>query len=232
MFEVVFPSLMLGLAGSLHCVGMCGPIALAMAPDARARRAMALQALTYNAGRVLTYALLGGLFGLFGKGLAVAGMQQILSVVAGFLMLGMAVFVFNFEDRFLKINVFYRFANAVKLRLGRLLRSGATGSSFGIGLLNGFLPCGMVYAAIAGAVTTASAGEGALFMVMFGVGTVPLMLGVSLAGTTLKQRTRRQLRQVRPALLVLAGAVLIYRGLNLDLSLFDSAVPPADYDCH
>lgn len=232
MLEVIVPSFLLGLAGSLHCVGMCGPIALALVPDAPARQAAAWQALIYNGGRVLTYGVLGGIFGLLGKGLELAGIQQFVSVAVGFLMLGMAFLVFNFEVQFLKFNALYRFSNKVKSGLARLLRSKAAGSSFGIGLLNGLLPCGLVYAAIAGAIAAGGIGEGAVFMVMFGVGTIPLMLGVSLAGSALGQPTRRRLQRVRPALLALVGLIMIYRGLHLDLSLFDSAVPPAGYECH
>lgn len=232
MLEVIVPSLLLGLAGSLHCVGMCGPIALALVPGAPARRAAAWQSLAYNAGRVSTYAALGGLFGLLGKGLELAGIQQVISVAVGFLMLGMAFLAFNVEHKILKFNAFFRFSNEVKSRLARLLRSKAAGSSFSIGLLNGLLPCGLVYAAIAGAIAAGGVGEGAVFMVMFGIGTVPLMLGLPLAGAVLGQKTRLRLQRVRPALLILVGLIMIYRGLNLDLSLFEMAVPPADYDCH
>ncbi|MBL7804500.1 MAG: sulfite exporter TauE/SafE family protein [Saprospiraceae bacterium] len=228
----MYTAFLLGLAGSLHCVGMCGPIVLALPLPAAARRQVAVQASAYHAGRILTYSALGLGFGLLGKGLVLAGMQQIASIVAGALMLFAAVFMTRWERLLTGGKWFSSFTIPLQNKLGRLLRHRPSGASFAVGLLNGLLPCGMVYLALAGAITSSDAWHGALFMAMFGLGTAPLMIGASVAGQTLKADFRRRFRLVQPFLLAIAGILLLVRGLQLDLSLFESAVPPANLDCH
>ncbi len=223
-------ALLLGLAGSLHCVGMCGPLLLALPLDAAGKRQVMRQMLVYHAGRILTYAALGLLFGLLGKGLAVAGLQKILSISAGVFMLGMALMAWRFERMVTALPGFGAFTQGVKSRMGNLLRH--NGSTFSLGLLNGLLPCGMVYTALAGAISTASITEGALFMMAFGFGTLPLLLGVSTLGRSFSVASRKNIRLAQPILLGLVGLLLLQRGLHLDLSLFESAVPKAGADCH
>lgn len=232
MTVTLFPALLLGLAGSLHCVGMCGPLMLALPLDAVGKRQVLRQMLVYHAGRVLTYAALGLLFGLMGKALAVAGLQKTLSIVAGVFMLGMALMAWRFERLVTALPGFGTFAEQVKKRMGYLLRSNPNGGTFSLGLLNGLLPCGMVYAALAGAIATTEAVEGAVFMIVFGLGTLPLLLTVSVLGRSLGAVVRERVRLAQPILLAAVGALLLQRGLHLDLSLFESAVPKAGLDCH
>lgn len=224
--------LLVGLAGSLHCIGMCGPLLLAVPLDAAGKRQVLGQMLVYHSGRLLTYAALGLLFGLLGKGLAVAGFQKILSVGAGILMLVMAFMAWRFERLVTALPGFGSLAKWVKSGIGNLLRRNALWSKFTMGLLNGLLPCGMVYAALAGAIATTGILEGGFFMAVFGLGTLPLLLLVSIAGRTFKPGFRRQIRYAQPILLGIVGIILLQRGLQLDLSLFDSAVPKAGADCH
>ncbi len=225
-------ALLLGLAGSLHCVGMCGPLLLALPLNAEGKRKVLRQMLVYHAGRILTYAALGMLFGLLGKGLAVAGFQKVLSIGAGVFMLGMAFMAWRFERLVTALPGFGAFTQRVKSGIGNLMRNHPNGSTFSIGLLNGLLPCGMVYAALAGAIASTGAVEGALFMLVFGVGTLPLLLMVSVLDRTFSQTLRNKVRFAQPILLGLAGLLLLQRGLHLDLSLFESAVPKAGVDCH
>ncbi|HNE28217.1 MAG: sulfite exporter TauE/SafE family protein [Saprospiraceae bacterium] len=227
----MYAAFLLGLAGSLHCVGMCGPIVLALPLPAAARRQVAMQSMAYHAGRILTYTMLGLGFGLLGKGLLLAGMQQIASIVAGALMLFAAVFITRWE-RWLVSGSLASLARPVQNKLGRLLHKRPNGASFSVGLLNGLLPCGMVYLALAGAISSTDAYHGALFMMLFGLGTAPLMIAVSVAGHTFKKEFKQRFRVVQPVLLAIAGVLLLVRGLHLDLSLFESAVPPANLDCH
>ncbi len=227
----MYAAFLLGLAGSLHCVGMCSPIVLALPLPVAARRQVAIHSVAYHAGRILHYLLLGLGFGLLGKGLLVAGMQQIASIVAGALMLFAAIFITRWE-RWLVSGSLAALARPVQNKLGRLLRIRPNGASFTVGLLNGLLPCGMVYLALAGAITRTDAYQGALFMALFGLGTAPLMIGVSVVGHTFKKEIKQRFRVVQPVLLAIAGVLLLVRGLHLDLSLFESAVPPANMDCH
>ncbi len=224
--------LLLGLAGSIHCVGMCGPLMLAIPLPASARRAILLQMLVYHTGRILTYAALGVLFGLLGKGIAIAGLQQVLSVAAGFFIIAMAFVAWRFEKLVTALPGFGVFTRAVQLRMGKLINSHPGGATFSLGLLNGLLPCGMVYAALAGAISTTNSMEGGVFMAFFGLGTLPLLLGVTLAGRSFSQSIRTKIKIIQPILLTLAGVLLIQRGLHVDLSLFESAVPKAGYECH
>ncbi len=229
---IFLTALLLGLAGSLHCVGMCGPLLLALPLDAHGKWQVLRQMLVYHSGRILTYAALGVLFGLLGKGLAVAGFQKILSIGAGVFMLGMAFMAWRFERLVTALPGFETFTHRVKSSIGNLMRHKPNGSTFSIGLLNGLLPCGMVYAAIAGAIATTGALEGGLFMAVFGLGTLPLLLMVSVLGRSFSVSIRQKIKIAQPILLGLVGLLLLQRGLHLDLSLFESAVPKAGMDCH
>lgn len=224
--------ILLGLAAGLHCAGMCGPLILALPLDAEGKRHVACQMLTYHTGRILTYAALGVLFGLLGKGIALAGFQKGLSIGAGVLMLAMAFMAWRFEQLVTALPGFGKFTRQVQLRIGQLLKRNPNGATFGVGLLNGLLPCGMVYAALAGAISTTAAAEGALFMALFGMGTLPLLLTVSILGRSFSLGIRKKLKIAQPILLTIAGLLLLQRGLHLDLSLFESAVPGAGYECH
>lgn len=229
---ILAPALLLGLAGSLHCVGMCGPLLLALPLDASGKWQVLRKMLVYHAGRILTYVALGLLFGLLGKGLAIAGFQKTLSIGAGVFMLGMAFMAWRFEQLVTALPGFGAFTQGVKSGIGNLMRKSPNGSTFSIGLLNGLLPCGMVYAALAGAIASTGGLEGGLFMAVFGLGTLPLLLMVSVFGKSFGVSIRQKIKVAQPILLGLVGLLLLQRGLNLDLSLFESAVPKAGVDCH
>lgn len=228
----ILTPIFLGLAGSLHCVGMCGPLMLALPLDATGKRRVLGQMLVYNGGRILTYAALGVLFGLMGKGIALAGFQKILSVSAGVLMVVMAFAAWRFEQMATSLPGFGKFTQWVKSGIGRALRKNPGSTVFSVGLLNGLLPCGMVYAALAGAISSSGGAEGGIFMALFGLGTLPLLLTTTVVGRTFSVPLRRKMRFVQPLLLTVAGLILIQRGLHLDISLFESAVPAAGYECH
>lgn len=222
--------LLLGFAGSLHCVGMCGPLMLALPLDMAARRHIMGQMLVYHAGRIFTYSVLGLLFGLLGKGLALAGLQNILSITGGIFILTMAFIAWRFERLVTALPGFGAFTQKVKAQIGNLLRHHPNGSTVFIGLLNGLLPCGMVYAALAGAVASTGSLQGALFMALFGLGTLPLLLIVTTLGQSLRPDMRRKIRFAQPVLLTLAGLLLLQRGLHIDLSF--GAHAPVEVMCH
>lgn len=229
---MLWPALILGIAGSLHCVAMCGPLMLAIPLPPSDKWKMAMQTFIYQAGRITTYAILGLAFGILGKGIAVAGFQQALSIGAGILMIAAAFFAFRWEQAALSIPGMRMMTQLVQQRIGDLLRRNPTGASLGIGLLNGLLPCGLVYAALAGAISTGDPLQGSAFMALFGLGTLPTLFLLMLSGRRLSAPLRARFRIVQPMLLALTGILLLSRGLHLDLSLFQSAVPPADYECH
>lgn len=224
--------LILGLAGSLHCIGMCGPLVLALPLHAREKWQVVKQMAVYHSGRILTYAALGVMFGLLGKGIALAGLQKVLAIGAGFLMIGMAFMAWRFERLITALPGFGKFTLEVQQRIGGLMRQYPGRATFSMGLLNGLLPCGLVYAALAGAIATTDTLEGGLFMAVFGLGTLPLLFAVSVLGGAFGKTVRQKIRFLQPVLMTIAGLLLLQRGFNLDLSLFESAVPKAGMDCH
>lgn len=226
----MLPAVLLGLAGSLHCLGMCGPLQLALIGGATGRPW--LRTLEYQIGRILTYSGLGVFFGLAGKAIALAGLQQALSLLAGFFMVAFALLAWRLERLLHRWTLLQRWSAWLQQHMSSLLRHHPDGASFSFGLLNGLVPCGLVYAALAGAISMSDPLEGAAFMFFFGLGTLPLMVGSALVGSRFNAVIRTRFRYIQPILLIISGALLIQRGLQLDLSLFNSAVPPANLDCH
>lgn len=216
MFELITP-LTIGLVGSFHCVGMCGPIAVALPLKNHSHAAKVFGGLLYNLGRTLTYALLGLIFGLLGRGIQLAGFQQWTSIVLGIVMILGVIFPYLFGQKINFTNLFTGYAGRLVNNLRKLFTNRSYRSLFGIGLLNGLLPCGLVYVAIAGAINTNQVLSGALFMALFGLGTIPLMLLVSMAGNTISSRLRAGMRKIVPYFVVLLGILFILRGLSLGI---------------
>lgn len=190
------------------------------------------QTLVYQTGRIGTYGLLGLFFGLLGKGIALAGFQQALSIAAGFVLLGSAFFAFEWERSAQQVPGVRQLTRWVQKHIALLLQRYPNRAALGVGMLNGLLPCGLVYAAIAGAIGTGSAWQGGAFMALFGLGTLPLLLILMTSGQRFSPAWRQKFRLLQPLLLAAAGMLLLSRGFHLDLSLFESAVPPANPDCH
>jgi sulfite exporter TauE/SafE len=226
----VAAGLLMGIIGSIHCAAMCGPIALALPPGERTGARFIAGRLLYNGGRIVTYVALGGVLGSLGGLFALAGMQQALSIGAGALMV-LAVLAPSLMRRLAS-----RWSPADRLhawlreRLGRLLRRQSLGSLFAFGLLNGLLPCGLFYAALAAAAALGDPLRGALFTAGFGLGTVPVIFAISTARRTIGAGLRGRLALVLPAFTVLLGVLLILRGLNLGIPYVSPrvAASPAD----
>jgi hypothetical protein len=213
----LWTAFLIGLVGSAHCAGMCGPIALALPlrSDNWFRRIAG--GLTYNSGRILTYMLLGALFGLLGKGLHMAGFQLWASVIVGALMIAFVVVPLLFRQLPSVNTIFEGYSARLMGGFRRLFRNSSYPSLFGIGLLNGILPCGLVYVAVAGAINTSGVLEGMMYMALFGIGTVPVMLAVSLAGTMISLKLRVFINKLSPYVIVLLGVLIIMRGLSLGI---------------
>lgn len=217
-----FLGLMLGLAGNIHCVGMCGPIALALPTgDAGPTKRSILLGL-YSSGRVLTYTLMGLVFGILGFGIKLAGMQQILSIGVG-----LTLIIGTLVPYLLKRNALGNlpWTGWVNLRFGRLLRSTHPLSFLGMGLLNGLLPCGLVYTALAGASISGSLQGGLAFMFAFGLGTVPALFVMALFSRSIPINVRAKLTHLIPAITLLLGLLFILRGLGLGIPMIS---PPSE----
>lgn len=216
---ILWTAFILGLAGSLHCAGMCGPLVMAMpglAGDASGSspgRYLWRSRTLYNGGRVATYAALGVVFGLVGQTAAWAGWQRWVSLAAGIaIVVGLLL-----SRRYVLGLPAARFVARIKPWFGTLLRRRSGGSVFVLGMLNGLLPCGLVYAAGAGAMAAGSLEWGILFMVVFGLGTWPMMFGLGWLGARAQTALRFRLQRWVPASLLVVAALLIVRGLALDI---------------
>jgi sulfite exporter TauE/SafE len=203
----------LGLVGSLHCAGMCGPLALALPVAGSTLPGFVLGRLAYNLGRILTYSLLGLALGLSGHALALSGLQRWTSISLGLaLLLGLVA-----SRRTTLSRPFSWLVDQLKSRMSAMLRQRTFSALVVLGLLNGLLPCGLVYVACAGAVAAGGGLAGAGYMAAFGAGTLPLMLAISVSGKILPLSLRFKLRQAIPVAVFLLGTLLIVRGLSLGI---------------
>jgi uncharacterized protein len=204
--------LMVGFMGSMHCVGMCGPIALALPAHGNAW----LNRLMYNSGRLLTYTTLGFLAGRFGQLVASAGFQRSLSIIAGVFMLVFAVVLFSGSRSFKLPVAFLVWSRIIKDLFRRLFGMKSRTTALLIGAVNGLLPCGFVYLAAIGAATAHQAADGALYMLLFGAGTVPAMVAASLAGGFIGTAWRRRMNSLAPLVAALLAIILLYRGIHIE----------------
>jgi uncharacterized protein len=222
--EVIWAALTLGFLGSFHCIGMCGPIALALPVPSNHPFVRLMAILSYNMGRMITYGVLGLLFGLIGQGLSFAGFQKGLSITMGILML--LVIWIPLSGRWMQLEqrMFYRPVNVLKEKLGKLLRIKSVEGVFGVGLLNGLLPCGLVYVALAAALATGSIVESSTFMMLFGAATIPMMTGLMMLKNNISVSLRNQMRKAVPVMVSVLGVLLILRGLNLGIPYISPAI--------
>ena len=209
-------ALIFGLLGSFHCIGMCGPIAFMLPVDRTNNFKQFFQIVSYHFGRLFTYSLIGLLFGLLGKGFYFFGFQQQLSIIVGVLM----ILVILLPKTFQKYNFsksINRLVMKVKSALGKELKKKGNHTFFTIGFLNGFLPCGLVYMAVFGALATSSAFSGSLYMFIFGLGTIPLMTIVVYVGNFANGLVRKRIQKVIPYVVVFIGVLFVLRGLGLGI---------------
>lgn len=204
---------LLGLVSSLHCIGMCGPLALAL-PGGNSKLQTAL---VYNSGRIVTYALLGLIFGLTGRMFFESRFQQVFSISLGVLMLVLLLQQLFFRQQFAKVTFASGMYKKLQSVIYSLLQQKSSGAFFLLGAANGLLPCSMVYMAITGAMASGSVEAGMLFMVFFGIGTTPAMFTLSYFGYAISLTARNRIRKLFPVMLSLIAILLIIRGLNLNI---------------
>lgn len=222
----------LGFLGSFHCIGMCGPIALALPLPAQHWVARITGILLYNGGRLITYALFGALFGWLGKSFVIAGYQQALSIGLGVLILLVVLLPTKiFSASGMTKVMFYPVAK-LKSSLGYLFHQKSFSALFALGLLNGLLPCGLVYIGVAGAIATGSVAGGSVFMMLFGAGTLPAMALVSVFSSQMSAEWRSKIRRVVPLMVILMAGMLILRGMNLGIPYISPGLSKTDCTEH
>jgi sulfite exporter TauE/SafE len=233
---MLYSAFIFGLISSLHCIGMCGPIALMIPVDRTNPAKKTTQIITYHLGRLTAYALIGLVFGLVGKGFFLAGIQQRLSVFIG---VAMIITILTPERVLANYNFskpVYRLISKIKSSLGKQFKNKSYQSLFSIGLLNGFLPCGMVYVALFGAIAMQNVPFGILYMLLFGIGTIPMMSSVTYLNSIMTVSFRNKIQKAIPYVGVIIGILFILRGLGLgipyvspaNMSLFIQETP----NCH
>jgi uncharacterized protein len=213
----LYTALTIGLIGSFHCIGMCGPIAVALPLSRGGYLGKITGTLLYNAGRTITYGLLGALFGLLGKGIEMAGFQQWASIFIGMAMIVSVVFPFLFKEKMNLERLFFGYAGRLISKFRTMFGKQSFSNLFFIGLLNGLLPCGLVYVAVAGAINTNDVGVGIIYMMVFGIGTTPVMITISMAGNVISQSLKAKMNKIIPGFVVFLGILFILRGLSLGI---------------
>jgi uncharacterized protein len=222
----------LGLMSSLHCVGMCGPIALALPVHHRSNFGKLLGILIYNAGRTFTYTVLGLLFGLVGSAFDFGGIQRGLSIGTGIILLGTVAYSSHWIDQLSAPLPLQKGVQWVKKRLGLLLSRRSFPALLVLGTLNGLLPCGLVYMALISSIAMGNPWEGGLFMALFGAGTVPAMSAVAFVKTFISTKFRNQARRLMPAFVAVVAILLIVRGFQFSENPVPSKTSRSIPICH
>lgn len=214
---MLISAFVLGLLGSFHCIGMCGPIAFMLPVDRTNAFVKTSQILLYHVGRLLAYSIIGFIFGLIGKSLSIFGFQQQLSISIGLLMIITVLIPHKTLNVYNVSKPIFKTISYLKSALGKALKKKTPETFLTIGFLNGFLPCGLVYMAVFAAIATGNAINGSLYMVVFGLGTIPLMTTAIYLSNLLKAHVRQKIQKIIPVFVILIGLLFILRGLGLGI---------------
>ncbi|RAJ16412.1 sulfite exporter TauE/SafE family protein [Olleya aquimaris] len=233
---MLLSAIIFGLLGSFHCVGMCGPIAFMLPVDRSNSFKKVSQITAYHIGRLLAYSIIGLVFGLIGKSLYIFGLQQKLSIIIGALMIVVIIFPYKKIGQHLIVKPIFKAVGFVKKQMGQALKKKTADTFLTIGFLNGFLPCGLVYMAVFGAIATGTALQGSLYMAFFGLGTIPLMTTAIYLGKFLNTTIKQRIQKVIPVFVVVIGALFILRGLGLGIPFISPSpvveMVQSSIDCH
>lgn len=233
--NLLWTALLMGFMGGFHCIGMCGPIALALPGQPNNKWSYIYGRIFYNLGRVVTYATLGFAIGLFGLTINMAGWQQGLSIASGVLILLLQFTPGNPSGKVARKLQLPILVNNIKKTFSRFLHKKGTMALFVIGLLNGVLPCGFVYLALAAALATGTMEGAAAYMVLFGLGTFPIMLTLSLSGKMISFRMKATIQKIVPYIVVFIALLFILRGLSLGIPYISPKLMKAEPEmtvCH
>lgn len=226
---MIWTALLLGFFGSFHCLGMCGPIALAVSSQDNSR--FLANKMVYNLGRTVTYSLMGLVIGTIGFSLQMAGIQQWVSIFMGSVIILMAFF-YKKSEKYVAGAVFFGLTGKVKKSLGKLLKMGGTPAFFASGLINGLLPCGMVYIALLASLALQDPFSGAVYMFSFGLGTIPLLLVLMFSGKLFSINVRQKFLHAMPYLAMVIGMLFILRGSGLGIHYVSPQLQSFVYGVH
>ena len=205
-----------GLAGSLHCVGMCGAFPLALGAGARSRKL--LRQLLYNFGRLNTLVFIGAVSGALGAAFVAAGpirmFARLLAIIAGTFMIVVGLEVLGVLAQMTARGAALAQATVGRV-LGGVMRSRSPVAPLALGVFNAFLPCQLIYAFAARAASTASVTDGMLTMLCFGLGTVPAMLSLGVAGVLARPTVRARLSTASGVLIIAFGVLTVLRAFDV-----------------
>ena len=229
-------ALILGLLGSFHCIGMCGPIAFMLPVGKSNTLKKFFQISLYHFGRLLAYSIIGIFFGLIGKSLNIFGLQQGLSVAIGITMILLVLIPSSFLSKYSLSKPLFTLISKLKNALGKELKKKTPDTFLTIGFLNGFLPCGLVYMAVFGAIASGHILNSSVYMVFFGLGTIPLMTATVYMGSFLTTKTRNRIQKAIPVFVIVIGLLFIVRGLGLGIPYLSpkpvTEIVSANFGCH
>jgi hypothetical protein len=233
-WQLTIAGITLGLVSSLHCVGMCGPLSLALPIQYLFKTQRIAAIFLYQVGRVISYSTLGFILGFAGRRIYLAGYQRWFSIALGLMMLFLLIHYWILRKR-LQPNFLNSFYLTIQGLMTKILKTRGIFPFLFFGIANGFLPCGMVYLALAGALVTTQITQSVFFMMMFGVGTIPAMIAISLLGQFFSLKLRNSFRRIVPVFISIMAVVLILRGMNLGIPFVSpllQSASTAPVSCH
>ena len=215
MMAALFLGVTIGFLGSWHCVGMCGPLAMAL--PYRTTKPLPRLALStlYTLGRTTTYIGVGMILATTGEFFSMAGLQRVLSVSVGLILI--AIVLLPAINKKLEQAVYQtRLGRSVQKRIAKLYRNQNVATFYWVGLLNGLLPCGLVYMAAFAALGSARLAYGLSIMLGFGLGTWPLMTALAIFPIR-EWLSRVQGLKLSNVLMFVAGTLMIIRATTIEL---------------
>lgn len=217
MSSIFWSALILGIVANLHCFAMCGPIAMSVPINRKSEFTILTSSFFYHTGRIITYSLLGILVGSIGFGINLVGILQSLSIIAG---IGIILYAWRYQllgqyaDTIFKTVLPYNINSRL---MGKVVKNKSPFKPLFLGMLNGILPCGMVYTALITSLLTGNAVSGSISMLFFGLGTYPTMIVLMYLTQKTATRFRSKINRFLPIILSIVGLLIVLRGLNLNI---------------
>lgn len=221
----IISGLIMGLLGSFHCLGMCGPIVMAVPHRTDNKLSITLDSILYNFGRTITYTFLGFLVGLIGSSISLAGYQETISIFSGIALLIIVLIPKKINNRISEVKIIKLISNKFKIVFGNILKANSIHSLFILGLLNGLLPCGLVYIALTASIASGTVIGSMTFMFFFGLGTIPMMASVFILKSWVSVGIRRKINRLIPVGVTIVALLLILRGLALGIPYVSPKLP-------
>lgn len=206
-------AILMGLTGSLHCAGMCGPIIWVMPFQRLSGIRKTLGIGLYHLGRISVYAVLAAVLHSF-KSLFNPQVQQYVSIGMGGMLIVAGLFSFFPSSKF---TIKLPWTGFVRKHLGAFMGNPSVGSLFVTGMLNGLLPCGLVYMALSATMVVPDVGQAIAFMYVFGIGTVPMLVALTIIKDRAKFLNFSSARKFVPVVMIAFGCLFMLRGMNLGI---------------